>query len=310
MSPRAGACVRRSIAAGGVVFAFAGRAGAQNPPDAAACVQASEQGQTERDEGKYRAARQSFLACSREACPALVVRSCATWLRELDTTAPTIVVGARDEHGNDLSDVTVTFDGAPFASHLDGRPIEVDSGEHVLRFERPGSESVEQKLVIRAGERARVVTVTLRSPAAEVPTPRPGGDEQPAPPEPVASPRHVTAAALAVAALGAAGVGLAFTLKASSDEQDASNMRGSLPANVCMGASTPSCQSLSDTVSSQHAAVNTATGLYIAAGALAAGAIATWFLWPGGGAKAQAPVQGGLVPSPSGVFFAAFGSLP
>jgi hypothetical protein len=310
MSRRAAACVRRSLAAGGIVCALVGRAEAQNPPDAAACVQASEQGQTERDEGKYRAARKSFLACSRDACPALVVRSCANWLRELDTTAPTIVVGARDDHGSDLSDVTVTFDGAPFASHLDGRPIEVDSGEHVLRFEREGSEPVEQKLVIRAGERARVVTVTLRSPSAEVPPTPPTGDEQPAPPEPFASPRHIVAAALAVGALGAGGAGLAFTLMASNDQQDASNLRGSLPANACMGSGTPSCQALADKVSSQHDAVNTSTGFFIAAGALAVGAVATWFLWPSWGGKAKPPVQGGVVPSPSGVFFTAFGSLP
>jgi hypothetical protein len=293
-----------------LLLAVPSRAGAQEPPEAGACVEASDRGQNERDAGKYRAARKSFLTCSREACPQVVLRSCATWLRDLDQTAPTVVLGARDDGGHDITDVDVTFDGAPFASHLDGRPIEVDSGEHVLRFERAGSEPVEERLVLRAGERARVVTVTLRAPPSDVaPAPTTTNDVEPAPREPFASPRHLTVAGLALAALGAAGVGLYFTLHAAQQDRDAANLRGDLPANACMGAVTQSCQSLADTVSSEHAGINTATAFYAGAGVLAAAAVATWLFWPSGGAT-PAPVQAGLAPLPSGVLFSASGSLP
>jgi hypothetical protein len=292
-----------------LILAVPSRANAQEPSEAGACVDASDQGQSERDLGKYRAARKSFLTCSREVCPQVVLRSCAAWLRELDQTAPTLVLGARDERGNDIADVNVTFDGASFASHLDGRPIEVDSGEHVLRFERAGSDPVEERLVLRAGERARVVTVTLRTPTTEsasVPVVVP--DREGPPREPLASARHLTVVGLTFGALAAAGTGLFFTLHAAQQNRDAAGMRGSLPANACMGAATPSCQSLADTVSSEHAGINTATAFYAGAGALVAAAITTWFFWPRGDATG-APAQIGLAPLPSGILFSASGSL-
>jgi hypothetical protein len=64
------------------------------------CLDASERGQNERDEGTYRLARESFMACARPSCPRVILDSCSQWLRELDESAPTLVLGAKDEHGN------------------------------------------------------------------------------------------------------------------------------------------------------------------------------------------------------------------
>src|SRR5580692_3876063 len=154
----------------GVVPAF----GADEAPDAKdACIAAAERGQAQRDDGKYRAARDAFVACSQETCPRVIQQSCTKWLHDLEETTPTIVLGAKDEHGNDLTDVTVTLDGAPFATLLDGKPVPLDSGPHVLTFQREGSTPVEQKLVVRAGERARVINVTLPSAGGEPITPPP-----------------------------------------------------------------------------------------------------------------------------------------
>jgi hypothetical protein len=276
------------------------------PGVASECVQASEQGQTDRDRGKYKAARADFLQCARDVCPAIVVRACAKWLREVDDAVPSIVVGARDELGNDIVDASVTLDGAPFTSRLDGQPIEVDTGEHVLRFERGGSLPVEQRLVVRAGEKARSVTVTLRHPPREEPP-----MEAPASPprEPLTSPRHVTSAALLVAGLGTAGAGVYLSLRATRDGQTAAGLRGDLPSSACSsGQATPTCRTLADTVQAQHAESNAAAALYVGAGALAIGAVAAWFLWPEPGLTR--PVTAWASPAPGGATFRVAGILP
>jgi hypothetical protein len=276
----------------------------------AACIAASEKGQSERDAGHYRNARKAFGECARDDCPAVVAKQCAGWLRQLDETAPTLVLGARDEQGHDIDDVAVSFDGEPFVSKLDGRPIEVDGGPHVLRFERPGSEPVEEHVVLRAGEKARVLTVTLRSTTVATPpgtaepeTAEPEPVTPPPEPEPMLSARHVTAAALVLGALGAAGTGVFFLTQASSESQSASQLRGALPTNACVGGSSSLCSNLSQTVSQQHTDENVATSLFVGSGILLAGAVAAWALWP----SHDAPQTSGLAPVPGGavLFFSA-----
>jgi hypothetical protein len=268
---------------------------AQGPPDAKKqCLSASEEGQNQRDEGHYRAARQSFLACANEACPKVIARSCTQWLREIGDVIPTVVLAAKDDQGNDVTDAKVTLDGQPLATVLDGKPIEADSGEHVFRFEREGSVPAEQKVVLRAGEKARVVTVVLKSvnaaPTPEIEPPTPAAPEAP-PPEPTMSAHHVTAGALAVAALASAGVGVFFLLQSNSAKSDAANLRTGLAPDAC-SQSSATCQSLNDKVNTQFGDLNTSTGLFVAAGGLAAAAVVTWLVWP---KSASAPQTTGWI---------------
>ncbi len=268
-----------------------------------ACIAAAEQGQSQRDDGNYRAARASFLACAQDACPRVIVQSCTKWLRELDESAPTIVLGAKDEHGDDLTDVKVTLDGAPFATELDGKPLEADSGEHVLRFEREGSAPVEVKLLLRAGEKARGVSVTLRSSA-------PGG-EAPAP-EPVMSAHHVTSTAIGVAGLAAVGVGVYFLLQSNHESNRAAGFRSSLgnDAGACAPPSVApgTCSSLDGAVHAQHDDMGAATGLFIGGGALIAGAIVAWLAWPAARA-AEPATTGAILPLPGGAAVSVSGTF-
>ncbi len=282
------------------------------PDEKQECLTASEQGQNQRDDGLYRAARSSFVQCASDTCPKVVAQSCTRWLRELDEDAPTIVLGAKDEQGNDLTAVTVTLDGKAFATVLDGRPVESDAGEHVLRFERNGSVPAEQKLVLRAGEKARVVTVTLRS----VNGPVGGGEAEPAKPvapaaeaasEAFMSAHHVTAGALALGALAAAGSGILLTVLSGHDEDSAASLRTNLSSDSCTHSASATCRSLSDDVSAQHRDMNIATGLLAGAGVLAAGAVVTWFVWPQSGpakppAVGIATVRGGTLFQVAGGF--------
>ncbi len=197
--------------------------------DKQSCIAAAEQGQSQRDDGQYRTARDSFLKCASDGCPRVIVQSCTKWLRELDESAPTIVLGAKDEQGNDLTDVKVTFDGAPFATELTGKPMTADAGEHVVRFERDGSVPVQQKLLLRAGEKARVVSVTLKAVGTEEvdagPEVEAAVETPEAPPEAVMSTHHVVAASMGLGAIAAAATGVVFVLQSNQKKQDAEGLR-------------------------------------------------------------------------------------
>ncbi|WP_437675830.1 hypothetical protein [Sorangium sp. So ce131] len=129
--------------------------------DAEACFTASEEGQRLRDEGRLREARARFITCGGAACPDLVQSDCAGWLSDVEARVPTLILSAQDEQGHDVAEVRVTIDGAPLAARLDGKAVEVDPGERVLRFERAGNAHVALRLVVREGEKLRRVSVRL-----------------------------------------------------------------------------------------------------------------------------------------------------
>jgi hypothetical protein len=93
----------------------------------------------------------------------------------------------------------------------------------------------------------------------------------------------VTVTPIALAAITAAGIATFFVIESNQQRDDASALRGNGGAsNACTGgaATTPNCQLLGDKVSAEHRDVNVATGLFVGAGALAAGAALLWILWP------------------------------
>jgi hypothetical protein len=131
------------------------------PEDREVCANAAEQGQQLRDEGKYRRAREQMLICARQACPGPIQSDCGKWLTELDRDAPTVVFGARDSRGGDIVDVKVSMDGAPILDRLDGKPVLVDSGEHTFKFEAKDGTTKEEKVLLRAAEKARPIIANL-----------------------------------------------------------------------------------------------------------------------------------------------------
>lgn len=129
--------------------------------DIQACLAASERGQRARAEGKLREARENFVICGAESCPGLVRHDCAQWNAELAAAMPSVVFGARDSRGRDLFDVNVTMDGQPLLNKLDGKSVPVDPGKHTFRFEAAGLRPVTEVVLVKEGERARVVNITF-----------------------------------------------------------------------------------------------------------------------------------------------------
>ncbi len=155
---------------------IAGSAHAQSKSPADTCADASEKGQLLKIKGSLRAARAEFLTCVDDACPPLVRKDCGQFLVDLESAIPTVVLGARDPSGTDLTDVRVLVDAETIAEHLDGKAIAMDPGVHKFRFEAKGRLPVEQTIVVREGERNRVVAVTMKSESGDVvePIERPG----------------------------------------------------------------------------------------------------------------------------------------
>jgi hypothetical protein len=185
-----------------------GEAYAQEPSaDVKACLDGAEEGQKLRDGGSYLGARQRFIACAGEQCPGEVRKTCVTWLEDLDKLVPTVVFAAT-AHGRDVTDVRVSVDGTVAAERIDGKPVPLDPGEHRFRFERPGEEAVEQPLVLRAGEKERLVSARF----GPEPLPFPGSTTSPAgapvPERPALTPGAFYALGAAAVASVVAGVAL------------------------------------------------------------------------------------------------------
>jgi hypothetical protein len=129
--------------------------------DRAACVRSYEQAQVLRRQGRLVACRGELLACMRDECPHVLHGDCSRWLLEVDRATPSVVLAARDGEGRDLTDVRVHIDGQLVATRLDGRAVALDPGERRIRFETAGGVEQTESVVVREGEKDRIVQVQL-----------------------------------------------------------------------------------------------------------------------------------------------------
>jgi hypothetical protein len=204
-----------------VVISGAARTAAAD--DKQVCVSASEKGQQLRSAGKLVDAREQLNLCGRTECPKLIQQDCTQWMSEVLASLPSVVPGAKDRRGRDVVDARLTIDGKLATETLDGKPIVVDPGVHSFVFEAKGSgagPAVKEQLVIKPGEKNRIVSVTIAtgddvvagSGAEHGSAERPGDASRSSPP--VAA---YVVGGLGVVALGVAGV---MGLLANSDAHD------------------------------------------------------------------------------------------
>jgi hypothetical protein len=179
------------------------------------CASAADQAQQLRDEGKYRRAREQLLVCARDVCPAPIKRDCLEWLSQVESTAPTVVFGAKDG-SKDLSDVKVYVDGAAVTERLDGKPVQMDLGKHTVKFEYQG-QTKEEDVIIGAGQKNRNVTMTFGGAAAAG-----GGPTGPSGPAPAEGGGGSLVPAIIVGSIGVVALGsfAIFGLGGKSDVSD------------------------------------------------------------------------------------------
>jgi hypothetical protein len=150
-------------------------------PAVKACLDASEEGQDLRTQGKLRAALERFATCAASTCPAAVRKPCARWQDEVVAAMPSIIVAVRDETEADVADATVRVDDAP-AEAVSGRAWTVDPGAHTIVAEAPHHRRVEQKLVVSMAETNRIVRLRLANTSpAEATPPTPSAEVAPLP---------------------------------------------------------------------------------------------------------------------------------
>lgn len=121
------------------------------------------------------------------------------------------------------------------------------------------------------------------------PASAPASPETARPSGPFWTPRTITVVAIGGAAVLTGAIGLGFGIASSNDSSTAATLRQQNPD--CAGFTTPGCQKLQSTTQAQHDEHVTSEVMWVVSGVLAAGAVATWFLWPkpssqGGGASA------------------------
>jgi hypothetical protein len=139
----------------------AGTDGAADTAAREACITSFERAQTLREEGKLVAAKRALEICAEASCPEFVSSECVTWLEEVTAQIPSVVIGATGADGDDTSAVRVTLDGELVSETLDGKPLEVDPGQHAFIFEHGGLPPIELQVLVKQGEQSRLVEVSF-----------------------------------------------------------------------------------------------------------------------------------------------------
>jgi hypothetical protein len=119
------------------------------------CVAAATNAQDLRAANKLRDARAALLVCSRATCNNVVRADCEKWLKEVDEQLPSLIVRTLDSRGREVNGAKVFIDDA--AVELDGTPIILDPGQHVVRAKSNSGAVAEQKTLVVLGEKSRVL---------------------------------------------------------------------------------------------------------------------------------------------------------
>ena len=220
----------------------------------AACIAAATKGQQLRESHKLLLARDEFRLCARPACPKVLQTDCGTWLEEMKTTVPTVILAAKDGAGADVTDVKVLVDGASLVAKLDGQPVAIDPGAHTFRFERADGQAMTVQLVVNEAQQGQLVSAAF----APVVTTTPG--------------RTQRIAALAVGGAGIVTVGSSIALGLVAKSQDRA------------AATEPGVARQTDSASA-FSQGTTATVLFGVGAAMAAAGVVLWLTAPGATAK-------------------------
>ena len=149
-------------------------ANAQPPPDPDAqknsCLEAFDESQRLRRERKLLQTRERLVVCGQGGCPDAVRSKCVEWREQVERDVPSIVIAARDADA-DVADAQVYLDGKLVSKRLDGNALELDPGPHELRLVR-GKREQHQSVVIRQGEKNRLVRIEFKNPAPGKKPPR------------------------------------------------------------------------------------------------------------------------------------------
>src|SRR5512133_3750624 len=131
------------------VLGGASRGYAQRPQDEQQkCAQAFEAAQEMRLANAFMAARAQLQVCSQPICRDFMRDACSDWLKDGDSKIATVTFDVlRGERP--VTEVRVLDNGVPLVVKLDGEPVEVDPGEHVIEVEISDTAPMKRRVVLQ-----------------------------------------------------------------------------------------------------------------------------------------------------------------
>lgn len=258
------------LAATSLVF-VAATTHAQDKPEKTKeeCIAANESAQTMRASGKLREAKAQLLVCIDKTCPSVIRDDCAERLDALDRAIPTIVFTAKGTAGADLTNVTVTMDGAKIAERLDASAIAVDPGEHTFEFSSEGYPPITKKILVREGAKGHQELIDFAPGSGG---PGPGGGPAPGADASSGDTQRIASYVLGGAGILGLGLGTFFGLKASSTYKDAESHCPSGPSSCTQDGITGG--------EDAHTQAAISTVSFVAGGLLLGGALVLYFTAP------------------------------
>jgi hypothetical protein len=186
------------------------------------CIAAADEGQKLRDDGKLTAARDKFIMCAAKACPGADAKKRSEWLIDAENDTPTVTFRAFDEQGKETLAVRVLIDGVAVAQSIEAKALPVDPGEHTVRFELAGGQAVEDKVLVRPGEKNRMIELSFQPKAPPPAAAKPVVPPPAAPPPDEGGGFHVPTLGWIGLGVGVAGgvMTAVFAISANSAESD------------------------------------------------------------------------------------------
>ncbi len=248
------------------------------------CGSASSAAQELRSAGDLSAARARLAACLSAGCPG-ELSECARKLAEIDAQIPTVVVEARDEANDYVTDARVTMDGAPWLERLEGKEVAVNPGEHRLTLDAPGFRKAESTFIAREQQkklRVIVFLISARASATAASVAAPAANPPNRRDEPSLSAGRKIGFALGGAGLGGLAVGTIFSILSKTTYDHALQSECGGDPKRC------TADGIADGRTAHNEAAVATLG-FAAAGVLLAAGAALYFTSPEHGSVAVAP---------------------
>jgi len=230
--------------------------------DTKSCVASHASAQREAKAGRLKLASQLYTTCgSDNECPEQLRTECAELLDKVRATIPTVIFSVLDENGKDVSNVRVFSTDELITEGLNGLAIEMDPGKHRLRFLLPWGDVLSSDVLIREGEKNRLIQVKIEKPAAEPAAAKEPPKPQPeqAPP-PVARKPPVAAWVMTGVAVAGAGAFTTFALLGNSQKQK---------IDACAPACDPTYKNTRNTLKTDYLLADISLGVAVVSTAVA-----------------------------------------
>lgn len=160
-------CIKRLVCTSAVLLLWCWPALAQPPRGRAACEIVYKNALKLEKKAQLVEAHRKAASCARPECGPFLEQQCSVLADRIEGDLPSVVPVVTDEDGEPVVDVSVSMDGQPLCSQIDGHALSIDPGVHQFSFQKNGDVVAERKLIIAQGQRNRAIRVKLKAKPAD-----------------------------------------------------------------------------------------------------------------------------------------------